>query len=50
MKRKNVMITEKQEARVKAEADSQGTSFSELLRKIIDWYFSQIHKSASGEK
>lgn len=34
------MITEKQEKKVLIEAKKEGVSFSEMLRKIIDKYFS----------
>jgi hypothetical protein len=40
------MITEKQEASIKAEAESKGISFSEMLRKIVDWFF----ENTGGER
>ena len=46
MKRKNVMITDKQVNKTKKEAEKLGISFSEMLRKIIDKFF----RDAGGEE
>ena len=42
MKRKQITISEKQITIIKKLSDHQCISFSEMLRKIIDFYFESV--------
>lgn len=39
MERKQVMLAEQHVAKVQASADEKGISFSEQLRRLIDWFY-----------
>lgn len=41
MLRKNIMITKKLEEKVQKVADEEGISFSEMLRRIMNYFFSK---------
>jgi len=49
MKRHNVLLTDKQDDKIKKEALDQGIRFSEMMRKIVDWFF-EYKKNTGGEK
>lgn len=38
LKRTDLYITRKQYEEVKKESDERGITFSEMFRKIVDWY------------
>ena len=39
MTRTNIYITQKQHKQVKTEADKRGITFSEMFRKIVDYWY-----------
>ena len=38
MKRTNIFLTQKQHSKVLKEAENRGITFSEMFRKIVDYY------------
>lgn len=39
MTRTNIYVTKKQHKQVKAEAEKRGITFSEMFRKIVDYWY-----------
>ena len=45
MKRTNLYLTEKQHETVYKEAEERGINFSEMFRKIVDYYYEERKKN-----
>jgi hypothetical protein len=45
MERKQVMLAEQHIAKVQASADEKGINFSEMLRRLIDWFYDEEEES-----
>ena len=44
LKRTDLYITKKQHAEIKKQSTERGITFSEMFRKIVDWYLEEREK------